>query len=285
MLLTSFYVEFVFIKKLVFCKDYQNNKCRLWNNCRFVHCSKGEQALYEVSGSVSNNVLREIARLSVPKRVRCHDLDKGHCSRGDNCKYSHTLFKEDDLFSCPVCINVIMDGEMACFIQCNHVERIALYTFILNTCVCRKQSECRYHHKLLLCPKQCGSNTCKFFHLSVDLFVDLLTQKRPFPQTIQEELNRVAWVYLKEDAGKEYCSAILTGGQCTEFKCRRCYPQQGLPVCKRCSSFLTRGYTYRMNCHHLICKDCIEFLPVRADAILIYECPVCRKYGVPTKLY
>lgn len=128
-----FSVEFVFIKKLVFCKDYQNNKCRLWNNCRFVHCSKGEQALYEVSGSVSNNVLREVARLSVPKRVRCHDLDKGHCSRGDNCKYSHTLFKEDDLFSCPVCINVIMDGEMACFIQCNHVvcvQCIELLQFI-----------------------------------------------------------------------------------------------------------------------------------------------------------
>ncbi|KAB0798342.1 hypothetical protein PPYR_09335 [Photinus pyralis] len=151
--------------------------------------------------------------------------------------------------------------------------------------VCRRpENACKHYHRLLRCPTSCGKNLCKFFHLTEALFAEFCSQRRPFLQEIQEEVNRVAYAYLKE-GDKELCSAVLTGGQCTAVQCLRCYPKHGLVVCKRCTSFLTRTNTYRLDCCHVVCGDCVEFLPVRVDALMLYECPVCKEYGLPIKLY
>ncbi|KAK4886359.1 hypothetical protein RN001_002630, partial [Aquatica leii] len=156
-------------------------------------------------------------------------------------------------------------------------------------CVCRRTA-CRHHHKFLLCRQQGQCfNKCKFFHLSEGNFDDFVNQRRPFIEDVQNEVNRVAYVYLnsekREEAGR-YCSGTLTGGKCDFPQCVRCFPNHDYPTCNNCRGVLLRGITYRLNCMHLVCEDCInKVLPVQVTSIMTYECPVCKQYGVPSLLY
>ncbi|KAF5305360.1 hypothetical protein FQR65_LT18705 [Abscondita terminalis] len=108
--------------RLKFCHKYQNyGKCRFWNNCNFIHCSKTEQMLYEVRGTKTQHLEAEITRLATPSRVRCLDhFDKGRCGARSKCKYSHIIQTENDLFTCPVCQNDILEGNLSFFLTCNH---------------------------------------------------------------------------------------------------------------------------------------------------------------------
>ncbi|KAF5275769.1 hypothetical protein FQR65_LT16543 [Abscondita terminalis] len=87
---------------------------------RYIHCSIGEQANYQIRGAVSVNMEKEIIRLQTPSRRSCGDYQKGLCTRGDGCAYSHHDWDKTNIFECPICKEVILSGQMSCLLKCNH---------------------------------------------------------------------------------------------------------------------------------------------------------------------
>lgn len=83
-------------KKLEFCHDFQNSICRR-RNCRFIHCSRDDEAYYLEKGHLPPNV-DEIGSRGSNNRGRppssgdiglCRDFLNGKCTRGASCKFRH----------------------------------------------------------------------------------------------------------------------------------------------------------------------------------------------------
>ncbi|KAK4875804.1 hypothetical protein RN001_012226 [Aquatica leii] len=140
----------------------------------------------------------------------------------------------------------------------------------------------------MLCPRQCVYNTCKYFHLNHDLLEDLVFNRRPFNENLQNEVNRIAYIYfgMLRPADKiQYCMGFLTGGRCSQATCFKCFQKTDYPACNSCGKVLTRGITQRLSCGHMFCDDCITVLPIKVDALLLYQCIVCDQYGLTHPVY
>lgn len=91
-------------RQFVFCRDYQNSTCRR-AGCRFVHCSREDEATYRMTGMLPPHVLEAaimqgktggLPTLSRPGEAPvCRDYLKGECRRGPQaCRFRHLSVRE-----------------------------------------------------------------------------------------------------------------------------------------------------------------------------------------------
>lgn len=105
----------------MYCRQFQNSgSCNYGpENCRFVHASKADERGFSLGQPASPALLAELNRAMVGAQF-CRHNAKGRCNRPD-CRFSHQPAANRQLWSCPICLDVITAGSMQCFDPCQHV--------------------------------------------------------------------------------------------------------------------------------------------------------------------
>lgn len=152
------------------------------------------------------------------------------------------------------------------------------------------KTRCRYRHCLLRCTRaSCTYNKCKMIHLSFTDFSKLRENIRPFEENIAKELERVAFAYfsiMTIEQRDQHCSGKLTGGKCYRPTCMRCTePTIPFARCCKCKNDLENNRSHRLTCMHVVCTFCLDRLPLRYEALVHHECPLCQTYEYAYELY
>ncbi|KAF5272967.1 hypothetical protein FQR65_LT16263 [Abscondita terminalis] len=273
--------------RLVFCIDYQRGRCKRGVECRYVHGSNVEESTASSSGVYSNTVLNEANR-TLQNKKKCKQFLKGECNRGDSCDFPHRNKNEViKRLTCPVCLEGIRSGDLCCYELCNHVMGSMCKGFLFGNCY---NNECKFKHYYLRCTRpSCNYNRCKMFHLNHKDFLLLKDNVRPFQEDILSELERVAFAYftyLPIHQKDLFCAGKLIGGRCHRATCTAC-KQSNLPFakCFKCNEDLETNKAYRLQCLHVICKICLDRLPIRCEALPFHECPACRTFQYAYELF
>ncbi|KAF5269397.1 hypothetical protein FQA39_LY18910 [Lamprigera yunnana] len=118
---------------------------------------------------------------------------------------------------------------------------------------------------------------------------ELSKNVRPFNKRIQTVVVRVGFAYFSIEGvarNTPLCQGKFGGGECTRTFYQHCNLECiQYPCCAKCMEVLEEGRAYRLNCNHLLCDQYLQKVPGQIEAVPILQCPTCKKYGFPKKLY